>query len=157
MSFPYVTDLLNAAFGTEWDLPIPMFGTVVVTAIMLATTLARREVARHELLGRLPAATNAIVGDLALVSVIAGIVGARVFHILDRPSQFIDDPASMIFTRAGFSILGGLCFGIVAGALCAEAAYRLRITREACTSRVHRGRALLREYLQGDESRGRRK
>jgi RNA polymerase sigma-70 factor (ECF subfamily) len=35
----------------------------------------------------------------------------------------------------------------------AEAAERLRITREACKSRIHRGRALLREYLQGDESR----
>jgi RNA polymerase sigma-70 factor (ECF subfamily) len=34
-----------------------------------------------------------------------------------------------------------------------EAADRLRITREACKSRIHRGRALLREYLQGDESR----
>ena len=31
---------------------------------------------------------------------------------------------------------------------------RLQITREACKSRIHRGRALLREYLQGDESRG---
>jgi protein-S-isoprenylcysteine O-methyltransferase Ste14 len=36
----------------------------------------------------------------------------------------------------------------------AEAAERLRITREACKSRIHRGRALLREYLQGDESDG---
>lgn len=32
-----------------------------------------------------------------------------------------------------------------------EAADRLRITREACKSRIHRGRALIREYLQGDE------
>lgn len=36
----------------------------------------------------------------------------------------------------------------------AEAADRLHITREACKSRIHRGRALLREYLQGDEPRG---
>jgi len=35
-----------------------------------------------------------------------------------------------------------------------EVADRLRITREACKSRIHRGRALLREYLRGDESRG---
>jgi RNA polymerase sigma factor (sigma-70 family) len=35
-----------------------------------------------------------------------------------------------------------------------EAADRLRITREACKSRIHRGRALLREYLRGDEPRG---
>ena len=38
-----------------------------------------------------------------------------------------------------------------------EVADHLRITREACKSRIHRGRALLREYLQGDEpQRGKR-
>jgi RNA polymerase sigma-70 factor (ECF subfamily) len=36
----------------------------------------------------------------------------------------------------------------------AEAADRLQVTREACKSRLHRGRALLREYLQGDGPRG---
>jgi phosphatidylglycerol:prolipoprotein diacylglycerol transferase len=117
MSFPYVTDLLNAAFGTQWALPIPTFGVVVVTAIVLATIVARQEVTRQELLGRLPPSTNAIVGDLALISAIAGMVGARAFHILDHPSEFIDAPASMIVTRAGFSIFGGLCFGVLAGAL----------------------------------------
>jgi RNA polymerase sigma factor (sigma-70 family) len=43
-----------------------------------------------------------------------------------------------------------------------EAADRLQITREACKSRIHRGRALLREYLRGSheengESRGGKK
>ena len=38
-----------------------------------------------------------------------------------------------------------------------ETADRLRITREDCKSRIHRGRALLREYLQGDESRAQKK
>jgi len=38
-----------------------------------------------------------------------------------------------------------------------EVANRLHITREACKSRIHRGRALLREYLQGDKSRGGKK
>jgi RNA polymerase sigma-70 factor (ECF subfamily) len=32
-----------------------------------------------------------------------------------------------------------------------EVADRLGITREACKSRIHRGRALMREYLRGDE------
>ena len=38
-----------------------------------------------------------------------------------------------------------------------EVADHLRITREACKSRIHRGRALLREYLQGDEPRAGKK
>jgi phosphatidylglycerol:prolipoprotein diacylglycerol transferase len=40
-----------------------------------------------------------------------------VFHIIDYPTQFLADPSAMIFTRAGFSIYGGLFFGIAAGAL----------------------------------------
>ena len=76
MSFPYITDLLNATFGLHSDLPIPTFGVVVVVAIALATIVARREVERYELLGRLPHATSATVGDLTVVSVMAGLVGA---------------------------------------------------------------------------------
>jgi RNA polymerase sigma-70 factor (ECF subfamily) len=38
-----------------------------------------------------------------------------------------------------------------------EVADRLRITREACKSRIHRGRALLREYLKDDKPRGEKK
>jgi RNA polymerase sigma-70 factor (ECF subfamily) len=38
-----------------------------------------------------------------------------------------------------------------------EVADHLRITREACKSRIHRGRALLREYLQDDKPRGGKK
>jgi RNA polymerase sigma-70 factor (ECF subfamily) len=38
-----------------------------------------------------------------------------------------------------------------------EVADHLRITREACKSRIHRGRVLLREYLQGDKPRGGKK
>lgn len=35
-----------------------------------------------------------------------------------------------------------------------EVADRLGITREACKSRIHRGRALMREYLQADAQQG---
>jgi phosphatidylglycerol---prolipoprotein diacylglyceryl transferase len=40
-----------------------------------------------------------------------------VFYLLEHLGRFIDDPLSMIFARAGFSIFGGLCFGIAAGAI----------------------------------------
>lgn len=115
MSYPYVTDLLNAFFGTDLHLPIPTFGVVVLAAIVAATIVVRREVERRERLGSLPPSTSATVADLGFVCVLAGFVGARVFHIVDHAGQFVDDPASMIFTRAGFSIFGGLCFGVAAG------------------------------------------
>jgi phosphatidylglycerol:prolipoprotein diacylglycerol transferase len=117
MSYPYLTDLLNTLLGTDLHLPIPMFGAVVLLAIVTATIVVRLEVERYERLGRLRASTSSTVADLAFVCVLAGFIGARVFHIFDHADQFVADPASMIFTRAGFSIFGGLCFGVAAGLL----------------------------------------
>jgi phosphatidylglycerol---prolipoprotein diacylglyceryl transferase len=117
MSFPYITDILNAILGTHWALPIPTFGVVVVTAIVIATGVARKEAQRLEALGRLPGSTHLMIGDLAVVSAVAGIIGARIFHVVDHWSAFAADPATMVFSRAGFSIYGGLVFGVAAGVL----------------------------------------
>lgn len=117
MAFPYITDILNALLGTHWALPIPTFGAVVAAAILIATSVTGMEVRRAERAGRLPLSTHSMVGDLALVSALAGLVGARVFHVVDHSAQFLADPAAMIFSRTGFSIYGGLLFGIAAGVL----------------------------------------
>ena len=81
MSYPYVTDALNAIFGTQWHLPIPTFGVIVALAVTTAT------------------------------------YGARVFDIFDNADRFVANPLSVILTRTGFSIYGGLCFGILAGVI----------------------------------------
>jgi phosphatidylglycerol:prolipoprotein diacylglycerol transferase len=114
MSFPYVTDLLNAVFGTQWHLPIPVFGIVVLVAVYLSTLVFAKEVARRETLGTVPAGAAALVNDLVFVAVMAGIVGAKVFDALEHTDELIAHPASMIFSRNGFSIYGGLSFGTVA-------------------------------------------
>lgn len=115
MAFPYVTDFVNALLGTHWQWPLPTFGLLVAAAIMLAALVAQREAARKEALGTLPAGTAALVQNLALVCAFAGIVGARVFYIADHASDFVADPLAMIVSRGGFSIFGGLFFGILAG------------------------------------------
>ncbi|HEX7081686.1 MAG TPA: prolipoprotein diacylglyceryl transferase family protein [Gammaproteobacteria bacterium] len=115
MTFPYITDVANAVLGTQWHLPLPTFGLLVAAAILSAALVARREVLRQESLGSLARATHTIVLDLAGVAAIAGIVGARVFYIFDHSSEFSADPLAMIFSRGGFSIYGGICFGAVAG------------------------------------------
>ncbi|MGC1457231.1 MAG: prolipoprotein diacylglyceryl transferase family protein [Steroidobacteraceae bacterium] len=117
MSAPYVTDAINAIFGTRWHLPIPTFGVIVAIALVLATSVAIRLVKGYEKLGRLPPLSHTIVTDTTLVATLAGIIGARIFDILDHFDRFIADPVSMILTRSGFSIYGGLCFGIVAGVI----------------------------------------
>ena len=115
MSYPYVTDILNALLGTHWQLPIPVFGLIVVVAVAAATLVARVEVARLCGQSRLPTGAAGIVPDLAMITGIAGIVGARLFYMLDHPAWFLSDPPAMIFSRSGFSIYGGLSLGVAAG------------------------------------------
>jgi phosphatidylglycerol---prolipoprotein diacylglyceryl transferase len=117
MSYPYVTDVFNAVFGTHWHLPIPTFGIIVAIAVASATYLATRVVRSYENLSRLPSQSHGAVLDMAIVSTFAGIIGARVFDIADNVDRFVVDPLSMILTRTGFSIYGGLCFGIIAGVI----------------------------------------
>src|SRR5580698_55194 len=108
MSYPYVTDALNAVFGTDWHLPIPTFGIMVALAVAAATYVATRVVRSYEEIGRLPSQSHGTVWDMAIISTLAGIAGARVFDILDNVDRFVADPLSMILTRTGFSIYGGL-------------------------------------------------
>jgi phosphatidylglycerol:prolipoprotein diacylglycerol transferase len=117
MSYPYLTDLLNTIFGTHWHVPIPTFGILVSIAVASATYLATRVVRSYENLSRLPAQSHGTLWDMAIVSTFAGIFGARVFDILDNADRFLADPLSMILTRTGFAIYGGLCFGIIAGVI----------------------------------------
>jgi phosphatidylglycerol:prolipoprotein diacylglycerol transferase len=117
MSYPYLTDIINALFGTHWWLPIPTFGLMVALALVASTRVARADVIRLERMSRLPPSTHCILQDMVLLSALAGLVGARVLHILDNLPQFVADPSAMIFTRAGFSIYGGLLAGIGTGVL----------------------------------------
>lgn len=116
MAYPYLTDLFNAIFGTDLTLPVPTFGVMVAIALAVSTVVARKDVRRLESSGRLPASTHLMVGDMVFASAFAGLVGARIFHILDNTDQFLASPGAMIFSRGGFSIYGGLLVGIGTGA-----------------------------------------
>lgn len=116
-SFPYVSDLVYALLHVDIPLPIPMFGLFVAIAVVVATSVARRAARSAEGAGQLPRGANDAISDLAWITLVAGVVGARVFHILDHVDAFLQNPAALIFTRGGFSIYGGLCFGVLAGIL----------------------------------------
>jgi len=96
---------------------VNVFGVLVAAAILISGYVARREVARHETLGTLPPGTARAFTDVVLTSLIAAIAGARLFHVLEYPRLFIEQPMSAIFSRSGFSIYGGLVFGILTAVL----------------------------------------
>jgi phosphatidylglycerol:prolipoprotein diacylglycerol transferase len=125
MSYPYLTDFINTAFGTNWNIPMPTFGAFVALAILVAAAVAKKEVMRFEKLGILPMArvasnnvpVHSLIADLAMISALFGILGARIFHILEYPHMFLENPWGMIFSRDGLSIYGGLIFGVVSGTI----------------------------------------
>ena len=51
---------------------------------------------------------------IVAVSTVAGIVGAKLWHVLETPQLLFASPAAMLFDRSGFAWFGGLLAGILA-------------------------------------------
>lgn len=51
---------------------------------------------------------------MVAVTVIAGIVGAKLWHVVDTPSEFHEQGWRVLWDTAGFAWFGGLVFGISA-------------------------------------------
>ena len=126
MSYPYLSDVVMAWTGVELPLPLATFGLFVALGALVAADRLRSELKRLYAAQRIgPARMRGadvppqdVVTDLMVVVLMAGILGARLFHILEHTDQFMADPLSMIFTRSGLSIFGGLIFGTLAGSVC---------------------------------------
>ena len=135
MSYPFLSDVIQAATGYALPLPLATFGLFVALGALAAGASFRAELKRLYEAGRIgPAYVNGlsrppqeVVSDFIIVVLIAGVLGARLFHILDHLEQFFTDPLGMLLTRSGLSIFGGLIFGTFAGMLCARR-WRLPIT-----------------------------
>lgn len=50
--------------------------------------------------------------SIVAVSTVAGVVGAKLWHVLEHPVILMQHPAAELFNRAGFAWYGGLVFGI---------------------------------------------
>jgi len=129
MSYPYLSDAVKAFTGLDLPLPLPTFGLSVMCAMLVATEFFRRDLQRRRIAGELrphggtPARVedqhglDGFVSTFAVVVLLCGIVGARIFHIFEHLPQFLADPWPMVFSRSGLSIMGGLIFGTLAGAV----------------------------------------
>src|SRR5581483_1885106 len=94
---------ITVRFG---HLQIGWYGVFIALGIAVAVWLTAREAKRK---GILP---NTIY-DGALWVVVAGILGARLFHVIDNWSLYAANPAA-IFRTAGLAIYGALVGGFVA-------------------------------------------
>jgi phosphatidylglycerol:prolipoprotein diacylglycerol transferase len=98
---PYIH--LNLYF---WHRDQPTFGLMMWLAAVVAALVADRSFRR----ARIEADAFGIVA----VALVAGIVGAKLWHILDTPIEFHEMGWRVLWDTAGFAWFGGLLFGISA-------------------------------------------
>jgi len=84
-----------------------MFGLLVGIGFFGGKHLASVEARR-----RLPSIDPDLMSNVCLVGFITGLIGARIFHILEYPREFLAHPLDMILSRGGFTIFGGLIVGL---------------------------------------------
>jgi phosphatidylglycerol:prolipoprotein diacylglycerol transferase len=51
---------------------------------------------------------------IVAISTVVGVIGAKLWHVLETPQLLIHDPAGLLLDRAGFAWFGGLIAGILA-------------------------------------------
>ncbi|MES2126699.1 MAG: prolipoprotein diacylglyceryl transferase family protein [Pseudomonadota bacterium] len=121
MSYPYLSDVVKAATGIDLPLPLATFGLMVALATLAAATCLQAEIRRLHGSGRdgrwgsFAQPPHEYIPNFTLAVLLAGVLGARLFHILDHLDQFEQAPWAMIFSRSGLSIFGGLIGGTLAG------------------------------------------
>lgn len=58
--------------------------------------------------------TNADAVNIVAVTTLAGVIGAKLWHVLESPHDLAIAPIAVLFSREGFAWYGGLVFGILA-------------------------------------------
>lgn len=94
------------------------YGIMVATGLICAFFVIRADLRRR---GYGAEAEN-IIGTTGL----AGLVGARLYHLLETPSEFLAHPLPLLFSTMGFAWFGAVIGGFVALALLARS-YKMKI------------------------------
>jgi phosphatidylglycerol:prolipoprotein diacylglycerol transferase len=92
-----------------WHLSVPTFGLMLWLAAVVAAWVMDRNFHRARVTVK-GAGADAV--SMVAVAVVAGIVGAKLWHIIDTPSEFVDLGWRVLWDSAGFAWFGGLVFGI---------------------------------------------
>lgn len=89
-----------------WPHQIPTFGLMLWLAAVAAAFVMDRSFRRARI--------SADAVGMVTVAVVLGIVGAKLWHVIDTPSEFRDLGWRVLWDTAGFAWFGGLVFGISA-------------------------------------------
>ncbi len=89
-------------YGLRW------YGLAILAGVVAGVAFTLREARRKGI------AEDAVWG-IAFWGMIGGIIGARLFHIIDNLDTYLTDPAAILaFQEGGLSIYGALIVGVLA-------------------------------------------
>ena len=88
------------------SLHVPTFGLMLWAAAVVGGFVMDRNFRRHGI------SADAI--GMVAITVVAGIVGAKLWHVLDTPSEFREQGWRVLWDTGGFAWFGGLVAGISA-------------------------------------------
>jgi phosphatidylglycerol---prolipoprotein diacylglyceryl transferase len=91
-------------------LTIPTYGLMVACAMIVSYYVLRADMARRGLATESEAAAETFIA----IPCLAGIVGAKLYHVLETPADLFADPWHQIFSQFGFAWFGGLIAGFAA-------------------------------------------
>jgi prolipoprotein diacylglyceryl transferase len=108
-------------------LTIPTFGLMVAIALLVSAYVLQADFdRRRSQLEKLPGYKGQKDEGFLVIGVagLAGLVGARLYHVLESPSEFFANPWPLLLSRFGFAWFGGFLGGFIALIILAR---RLRI------------------------------
>jgi phosphatidylglycerol:prolipoprotein diacylglycerol transferase len=93
-------------------LTLGSYGLMVATGLICSFFILRADFARRGV----SADAEAIIGITGL----AGLVGSRLYHLLESPAEFFADPWPQLFSTMGFAFVGAIIGGFLALVLLAK-------------------------------------
>lgn len=90
-------------------LTVHTYGVMIAIGIILCVILANARAKRREL-------SPEPVLDIAILCVVTGFLGAKLFYVLNNLSEFLDAPLSVLGS-SGFVVYGGIIIGVAAAFL----------------------------------------
>ncbi len=87
-------------------LSLPTFGLMVALALLTAAFVLQKDFDRRGM--------KADASFMITIAGLVGLLGAKLYHVLQTPSEFFADPVHLFFSRYGFAWFGGFLGGFAA-------------------------------------------
>jgi len=120
--YPTISHLLKDLTGLCIPAPIQTFGFFVSLSIILSYYVLKRELKLKSDNGLLKRSFDKHMtykgpadraGAIVFLGIIFGVIGARLFSILEYPETFLEAPLYILFSSSGFNFYGGLILGSI--------------------------------------------